>query len=754
MSLRDDALEYHRTGRPGKIEIAATKPLTTQYDLSLAYSPGVAEPCREIAADPDESFRYTARGNMVAVVSDGSAVLGLGAIGPEAAKPVMEGKAVLFKRFAGVDSVDLELKRESIDQFVDAVAALEPSFGGINLEDIRAPECFEIERRLKERMRIPVMHDDQHGTAIITGAGLINACEITDRTLESVRVVVIGAGAAALACTRFFVTLGVVPENVVMFDKDGVLRADDPARDPGQPAMEFATHRDVATFADALADADVLLGLSVGGVVTPDLLSRMAPRPIVFAMANPEPEIDPAAARRARPDVIMATGRSDFPNQVNNVLGFPYIFRGALDVGAREINDEMKIAAARAIARLAREPIPEAVSRVYSHAHMTFGADYILPKPLDPRLITVIAPAVARAAIDTGVARRTIDDWPQYEARLLERIGMGQKLITGTITRARQDPRTVVFPEGTDYEVLKAAAMAADQGVARPILLGPRRRLEDLIARHGLSSLAGATLMDPTEDEHRVSRFADALFARRQRRGLTRAEAVQLMSEPTYFAAGLVEAGEADAMVSGRTRPYPQIVRPALQTIGTREDVSRVSGLYLVNTRQGPYFFADTTVNVDPDLDAFMDIIALTVQRVRDFDLEPVVAVLSYSNFGSAPGEQATRMAEVTELAKRRFPDITIDGEIQANVALDPELLEETYPFSSLVGKRVNTLIFPNLSSGNIAYKLLARLGGGELMGPILTGMRKPVHVLQMGAEAREILQMTAVAVLDAQRHG
>ena len=760
MSLRDDALAYHRDGRPGKIEVAATKPLTTQYDLSLAYSPGVAEPCREIAEDPDASFQYTARGNMVAVVTDGTAVLGLGAIGPEASKPVMEGKAVLFKRFAGVDGIDLELRRESVDQFVEAVAALEPSFGGINLEDIKAPECFEIETRLKRRMNIPVMHDDQHGTAIITGAGLLNACAISQRRVEDCRVVVVGAGAAAVACTRFFVTLGVKREHVVMFDRDGVLSAGDTRRDPGQPGMEFATAREIHTLDEALEGADVLLGLSVGNVVSPEQLRRMADQPVVFAMANPEPEIDPELARKTRRDVIIATGRSDTANQINNVLGFPYIFRGALDVGAREINDEMKIAAARAIARLARDPIPEAVSRVYSHVSMSFGPDYLLPKPLDPRLITTIAPAVAEAAMKTGVARRRITDWPQYEARLLERIGMGQKLITGAIAAARRDPRRVVFPEALDYEVLKAADMAVAQGIAFPVLLGPRGQIRELIHGHELVHLAEALttnpelLIDPRSDHNRRSEFAHALFERRQRRGLTYREAEQLMKDPTYFAAGLVQAAEVDAMVSGRTRTYRQIVRPVLRTIGTAADVGRVSGLYVVNTRRGPYFFADTTVNVDPDLDAIMDIIALTVQRVRDFDVEPVVALLSYSNFGSAPGEQATRMAQATRIAQDRFPDVVIDGEIQANVALDPELLEEIYPFSRLSGKRVNTLIFPNLSSGNIAYKLLARLGGGELLGPILTGTGKPVQVLQMGAEAREILQMTAVAVLDAQRHG
>lgn len=750
MSLQEEALRYHRDGTPGKLEITPTKPLSTQYDLSLAYSPGVAEPCRAIAADPDASFEYTARANMVAVVTDGSAVLGLGDIGPEASKPVMEGKSVLFKRFAGVDSVDLEIRRESIDTFVDTVAALEPSFGGINLEDIKAPECFEIETRLKERMDIPVMHDDQHGTAIITGAALYNACHITGKSPTDLNIVVIGAGAAALACTRFFLTLGVTRERVVMFDKDGILRSNS-ERDLG-PAAEFATSRNIETLDEALDGADVLLGLSAANIVSPEQIKRMAPRPIVFALANPDPEIDPELARSARPDIIIATGRSDTSNQVNNVLGFPYIFRGALDVGAREINDEMKIAAAKAIAALAREPIPEAVSRVYAGEHLAFGPEYLIPKPLDPRLITTIAPAVARAAIETGVARRKITDWPQYEARLLERVGMGQKLITGIIAEARRRPQRVVFPEALDYEVLKAADIAAAQGIAYPILLGPVTEIRGGINRHNLAHLQEAVIMDPAAEEERLERFAQSLFQKRQRRGMTLFNARRLLKEYDYFAAALVEAGEAEAMVSGRTRPYPHVIRPALHVIGTAAQRDRVAGMYVVNTRRGTYFFADTTVNENPDFDALMDIIDLTVERVRGFDVEPVVALLSYSNFGSAPGEQATRMAEATKRAKERFPDITIDGEIQANVALDPELLAENYPFSELVGKRVNTLIFPNLSSGNIAYKLLARLGGGELLGPILSGMAKPVHVLQLGAEAREILQITALAVTDAQK--
>lgn len=757
MGLKEDALAYHGGGRPGKLEIRATKPLSTQYDLSLAYSPGVAEPCREIAADPDASFAYTSRANLVAVITDGTAVLGLGNIGPAASKPVMEGKAVLFKRFAGIDSVDLEITRESVDQFVDALAAMEPSFGGINLEDIKAPECFEIERRLKERLEIPVMHDDQHGTAIIAGAALLNALEIAGKEPEQVRIVVIGAGAAAIACSRFFVSLGVRRDHIRMFDKDGLVH--DGRTDLAPAIAEFAVPAEEGSSAEsvtigaALQGADVMLGLSVGGIVSAEDIAGMAPDPVILALANPDPEIDPDLARTTRPDAIIATGRSDTPNQVNNVLGFPYIFRGALDVGAREINDEMKIAASRAIAALAREPVPETVSRVYSDTGLAFGREYILPKPLDPRLITTIAPAVAQAAIQTGAARRSIPDRPEYEAELLERVGMGQKLVTAVIARARRAPRTVAFPEAEDYEVLKAAEMAATQGIASPVLIGDTGRIAALVEEHGLTALRAAPRLDPVTDETRRCRFAEAYHERRRRRGVTRDLAERLMLEHDYFADALLKAGEVDAVVSGRTRPYPKVLRPALQTIGTNGTVDHVSGLYVVSTAGGTYFFADTTVNVDPDVPAFLDIIGLTIERVRDFDIEPVLALLSYSNFGSAPGEQASRMAEVTERAKERFPEVVLDGEIQANVALDPALIAVNYPFSPLAGRRVNTLIFPNLSSGNIAYKLLAQLGGGELIGPVLSGLARPVQILQMGASAREILQMTAIAVLDAQRH-
>ncbi len=755
MALSDDALSYHGGEKPGKLEIRATKPLSTQYDLSLAYSPGVAEPCRVIAANPDASFAYTARANLVAVITDGSAVLGLGDIGPAAAKPVMEGKAVLFKRFAGVDSIDIEITRTSIDQFVETVASMEPSFGGINLEDIKSPECFEIERRLKERLEIPVMHDDQHGTAIIVGAALINALAIADKRLVEVRIVIVGAGAAAIACSRFFLLLGVKRKNLVLFDKDGLVH--EGRRDLAAEIAPFAraateTNK-LSSIGAALAGADVMLGLSAGGILSAEDIAGMATNPAILALANPDPEIDPAVARATRPDAIIATGRSDTPNQVNNVLGFPFIFRGALDVGAREINDEMKIAAAEAIASLAREPVPDAVNRMYSDTGLTFGREYILPKPLDPRLVTTIAPAVAQAAITTGVARTSIADRPEYEAQLLERVGMGQKLVTAVIARARRRPKRVAYPEAADYEVLKAAEMAAAQGIAHPVLIGNAAEVKALIEHHGLSSLGDAPLLDPGVHDERRRAFADAFHERRRRRGVTIDLAYRLMGEPDYYATELVAAGEVDAIVSGRTRPYPQVLRPALQAIGTGDHVDHVAGLYVVNTRRGTFFFADTTVNVDPTVETFLDIIALTVDRVRDFDIEPVVALLSYSNFGSARGPLSSRIAEVAARAREHFPDVVIDGEIQANVALDPELLATNYPFSALAGRRVNTLIFPNLSSGNIAYKLLEQLGGGELIGPVLSGLKRPVQILQMGASAREILQMTAIAVLDAQRH-
>lgn len=748
----EEALRYHGGDRPGKIEVVASKPLSSQYDLSLAYSPGVAAPCRRIAADPDDSYRYTARGNLVAVVTNGTAVLGLGAIGPRASKPVMEGKGVLFKRFAGIDVFDLEVDADSPAALIETVERLQGGFGGINLEDISAPDCFEVEAELKARCEIPVMHDDQHGTAIISGAALLNSLELAGKRIDDVRVVFVGAGAAGIASARFYISLGVKPENLVMVDLRGVIRRDN--ADPTEPAAAFATARELRTLEDALDGADVMVGLSAGGLVTAQHIDRMAANPIIFALANPDPEIEYSDAIAARPDALVATGRSDQPNQVNNVLGFPYIFRGALDVGAREINEEMKIAATRALARLAREPVPEAVSRVYTEGAISFGRGYLIPKPLDPRLLTTVAPAVARAAIDSGAARYRIEDWARYEAELLERVGIGQKLVSGIINQARQDPRRIIFAEAEDYEVLKAAQIVRAQGIAEPVLLGDGERIAALLSEHNIDGLEDCAIIDPVASRELRRDYAQILYEKRHRKGVTFEDAVSFMADPSYFASAMLHRGDADGLVSGRTREYPKIVRPALRVIGREEGVDRVAGMYIVNSRRGVYFFADTTVNLDPTVDELVDIIALTARTVYFFNMEPVVAVVSHSNFGSARNAESERAAEAVARAKAELPELTIDGEIQANVALDPELLAANYPFSDLVGKRVNTLIFPSLSAGNIAYKLVGALGGAELVGPVLMGMRKPVQVLQLGSNAREIVNMVAITVVEAQNRG
>ncbi|MFP4511013.1 MAG: NADP-dependent malic enzyme [Spirochaetaceae bacterium] len=746
----DDALKYHSSAPAGKLEIAATKPLSTQYDLAAAYSPGVAVPARAIAESEDASYLYTSKGNLVAIATNGTAVLGLGSIGASAAKPVMEGKAVLFKRFAGIDGFDLEVDERDPDAFIDTMVRLEPTFGGINLEDIKAPECFYIERELKRRCNIPVMHDDQHGTAIITGAALLNALVIAGKDIDTIRLVVIGAGAAGLACTRFYHQLGVRREHIVMIDADGVIRAGVTPDD--HPAAEFATTSDVASFDEAIDKADVLLGVSVGGLVKPEHILKMNADPVVFALANPEPEIDYETAVSCRPDVIMATGRSDYPNQVNNVLGFPYIFRGALDVQAREINEAMKIAAAHALARLAREPVPDSVGRAYSSNGLEFSRTYVIPKPLDPRLLTTVAPAVARAAMESGVSRTSISDWDVYETELLERVGIGQKLISGILNQARREPKRVVFAEAEDYDVLKAADISASQQIASPILLGRRDVVEKLIAQHELQSLRAVPCIDPRADNATVQRYARSLYEKRSRKGVTRQEAERLMRDRNYFGLGMLEHGDADAFISGRTREYPSVIRPALQIIEREEGVAKVAGMYIVNAKRGVYFLADTTVNVSPSADDLVDIIGLTARTVRFFDHEPVVAVLSYSNFGSVRDEETRLVAEAVEKARKAYPDLCLDGEIQANFALAPDLLLETYPFSRLNGSRVNTLIFPNLSSGNIAYKLLGEIGGAELVGPILMGMKKPVHILQLGSSIREIVNMVGLSVVEAQR--
>ena len=750
-TTKEEALRYHEEGKPGKIEVVPTKPVSSQYDLALAYSPGVAEPCRAIVENPDDAYRYTAKGNLVAVVTNGSAVLGLGNIGADAAKPVMEGKAVLFKRFAGIDVFDLEIDCADPDAFIEIVRCLEPTFGGINLEDIKSPECFRIEQELKSACSIPVMHDDQHGTAIISGAALMNGLILQKKRIDEVQIVVVGAGAAALACTKFYLLIGAKIENIVIVDRDGVIRKGEV--EESDVRAPFATDRQIRTLGEALAGADVLVGLSAGGIVTPQHIAAMAPNPIIFALANPDPEIDYETAVSTRPDAIVATGRSDWPNQVNNVLGFPFIFRGALDVGAREINEEMKLAAARALADLAREPVPDAVNRAYAGTEFGFGREYLIPKPLDPRLLTTVAPAVARAAIESGVARRTIEDWRQYEVELLSRVGVGQKLVTGILNRARKAPKRVVFAEADTYNVLKAAQIVRDQGIAEPVLLGSKSRIRKLILDHQIEGLDGCEVLNPESEEAMIDEFAQVLYEKRQRKGVTLYDARKAMIDRNYFGCAMLAKGRVDALISGMTKEYPKIIRPALQVIGPQAGVRKVAGMYIVNSSRGVYFFADTTVNLAPTVEDLVDIIGLTARTVRFFDVEPVVAVLSYSNFGSTRAEESDRARAAVEAAKARYPELTIDGEIQANIALDGELLAETYPFSDLVGKKPNTFVFPNLASGNIAYKLLHEIGGAEIIGPVLMGMARPVHILQLGSSVREIVNMTSLAVVEAQRN-
>ncbi|SIN66753.1 NADP-dependent malic enzyme [Algoriphagus halophilus] len=748
---KEDALNYHTQGKAGKIEVIPTKPLSSQMDLALAYSPGVAEPCKEIATDSEKVYKYTAKGNLVGVISNGTAVLGLGDIGPEASKPVMEGKGVLFKKFAGIDVFDIEINEKDPKKLIQTIKSLEPTFGGINLEDIKAPECFEIEETLKKEMKIPVMHDDQHGTAIISGAALLNALELVEKNISDIKLVVNGAGAAAISCTRFYITLGIKKENIVLCDIEGILRSDRPDLDDIR--REFATDRDIYTINDALVGADVFLGLSAGNVISQDQLKLMAANPIVFALANPDPEIAYDLAIAAREDLIMATGRSDHPNQVNNVLGFPYIFRGALDVRATAINEEMKLAAAHAIAKLAKEPVPDIVNKAYGEDKLGFGRFYLIPKPLDPRLITTIAPAVAKAAMDSGVAKSPILDWEAYELELQERIGIDQRLMSVVIARAKKDPKRVVFAEADNRKILKAAQILKDEKIAIPILLGNKERILTLIKENSLD-LQNVTIIDPMEDSKKLSQFADILFAKRQRKGMTYGDASRLVTQRNYFGAMMVETGLADAFISGLTRDYPKTVLPSLHTIGVRPGTKRVAGMYIMNTSKGPYFFSDATVNLNPTAEELVEIIGLTAEAVKFFNIEPRIAVLSYSNFGSAKGDIPDKMAKATAMAKEKYPDLIIEGEMQANVALNDEIQKEMYPFSKLINKKANTLIFPDLSSGNIAYKLLAELGNSEAIGPILLGMNKPVHILQLGSSIREIVNMVAVAVVDAQSNG
>ena len=745
-----DALDYHSQGRPGKIKVVPTKNTKTQRDLSLAYSPGVAEPCLAIKENPEDVYKYTAKGNLVAVISNGTAVLGLGDIGPEAGKPVMEGKGVLFKIFADIDVFDIELNAKGVDDFISVVKALEPTFGGINLEDIKAPECFEIERRLKEELNIPVMHDDQHGTAIISAAALLNALELVNKKIEEVKFVVNGAGAAAIACAKLYIELGARKENMLMLDSKGVLNTGRTGLDAMK--QEFVADTPLNTLEEAMKGADVFIGLSKAGVLTQDMVRSMATQPIVFAMANPDPELTWDDALSTRPDVIMATGRSDYPNQVNNVLGFPFIFRGALDVRSRQINEEMKLAAVRALAALTREPVPDMVTMAYGEKNLSFGPQYIIPKPLDPRLLTRVAPAVARAAMESGVARQPITDWEKYEQELSNRLGLDNYIVRVLNNKARKDPRRVVFAEADNLKVLKAAQIVKDEGIAYPILLGNERKIGQLLLENNID-LKGVPVIDPRSDEmiEKRNRFGELFFEKRQRRGFNIYEAKKIMKERNYFGCMMVETGEADALISGLTRNYPDTIRPALEAIGMEEGVKKVAGMYVILRPQGPLFLADTTVNLNPDAEELADITMLTAREVRQFNVEPRIALLSYSNFGSSRTPEAMMVRDALQIVKAKDPELVVDGEIQASMAFNKEILKDSYPFSPLIEGEVNTLIFPNLSAGNIAYNLLMEVGGFEVIGPVLLGLKKPVHILQLGSSVRQICSMVAMAVMDAQ---
>jgi malate dehydrogenase (oxaloacetate-decarboxylating)(NADP+) len=745
---KKDILEYHSGGRPGKIEVIPSKPANTQRDLSIAYSPGVAVPCMEIHENKENVYKYTAKGNLVAVISNGTAVLGLGDIGPEASKPVMEGKGLLFKIYADIDVFDIELNATDTEAFIQAVKAMEPTFGGINLEDIKAPDCFEIERRLKEELSIPIMHDDQHGTAIIAGAALLNALELAGKPLDSVRVVFNGAGASAISCARLFEALGVKRENIVMLDSKGVIRKGAEITDENK--LYFATSLNLTTLEDAMKNADVFVGLSKGNVVNADMIRSMADNPVVFALANPDPEIPYDEAISARPDVIVATGRSDHPNQVNNVLGFPYIFRGALDVRATKINEEMKLAAVKALADLAKQPVPDVVNVVYNDAGISFGPKYIIPKPVDPRLIYTVAPAVAKAAVESGVARNPITDWDGYVEELKKRLGLYDKFTRMIMEKARQSPKRVVFAEGTELKVLKAAQIVHDEGFAYPVLLGNREEMERMMAENGLD-MPKAKLMDIYEEKELRARFAELFYNKRKRKGVTAKDAEKRMRDRNYFGMMLVETGEADAFIGGHTRKYVEVIKPAMEIIGTSPQAKRLAGMYVLPTKKGPLFLADTTVNINPSVEEIIDITLSAASTVRGFNMTPRIALLSYSNFGAGTGEMAEKMRKATAILQRDYPDLIVDGEMQANFAVNNEMLSEVFPFSNLVGKAANTLIFPDLASGNIAYKLLQSYGVGDAIGPILMGINKPVHILQIGCSVREMVSMAAVAVVDCQ---
>ncbi|MDO6761040.1 NADP-dependent malic enzyme [Tamlana sp. 2_MG-2023] len=750
-SKRREALIYHAEPTPGKIKVVPTKKYATQRDLSLAYSPGVAEPCLEIEKDKENAYKYTAKGNLVAVISNGTAVLGLGNIGPEASKPVMEGKGLLFKIFADIDVFDIEVDTENVEEFIATVKNIAPTFGGINLEDIKAPGAFEIERRLKAELDIPVMHDDQHGTAIISAAALINALEIADKKIEEVKIVISGAGAAAISCSRLYQAFGAKRENMVMLDSKGVIRDD---RDNlTSEKAEFATHRKIDTLDEAMVDADVFIGLSMANIVSPEMLLAMAKRPIVFAMANPDPEVKYDIAIATRKDIIMATGRSDHPNQVNNVLGFPFIFRGALDVRATKINEAMKMAAVKALAQLAKEPVPEQVNIAYGETRLTFGKDYIIPKPFDPRLIAEVPPAVAKAAMESGVAKEPITDWEGYKDTLRERLGSDNKLVRLLLNRAKLDPKRVVYAEADQLAVIKAAQIAYEEGVAIPILLGRRETIKNLMVEIEFDA-EDVLIIDPKSEEEneRKDKYAKVYWEQRKRRGVTYYAAQRLMRERNYFAAMMVNEGDADALISGYSRNYPTVVKPMLELIGMDKGVNRVATTNVMMTKRGPLFLSDTSINIDPDAKELTKIAQMTSKVVKMFGMKPVIAMISYSNFGSSPSPKASKVREAVANLHRFNPDLIVDGELQTDFALNDEMLKEKFPFSKLVGEKVNTLIFPNLDSANITYKLLKELNEAESIGPIMMGMRKPVHILQLGASVDEIVNMTAMAVIDAQQ--
>ena len=749
-SKKKEALLYHEKPSPGKIKVVPTKKYATQRDLSLAYSPGVAEPCLEIEKDPKNAYKYTAKGNLVAVISNGTAVLGLGDIGPEASKPVMEGKGLLFKIFADIDVFDIEVDTKDVDAFIETVKNIAPTFGGINLEDIKAPEAFEIEQRLKKELDIPVMHDDQHGTAIISAAALLNALELANKKIEEVTIVISGAGAAAISCTKLYKSFGAKASNIVMTDSKGVIRKDREVL--SSEKAEFATDRDLYSLEDALKDADVFIGLSMANLVSPEMLKSMRPNPIVFAMANPDPEIDYDLAIKTREDVIMATGRSDHPNQVNNVLGFPFIFRGALDVRATAINEDMKMAAVTALANLAKDPVPEQVNIAYGKTRLNFGKDYIIPKPFDPRLIAKIPPAVAKAAIKSGVAREPIKDWDLYTDTLLERMGNDNKLVRLLLDRAKSNPKRVVFAEGDHLDVLKAAQTVLDEGIAVPVLLGHKPIILELMTELDFDP-SEVEIIDPKTDEEkdRREKYAQKYWKEKSRKGITLYGARRRMRERNYFAAMMVKEGDADALLSGYSRSYPTVVKPMLDLIGLAKGATRIAALNVMITEKGPLFISDTSINIDPSATQLAKIAQMTAKTVEMFGLDPVIAMISYTNFGSSNHPSATKVRDAVAFLHKYYPHLTVDGELQMDFALNKTMRKDKFPFSKLNGKKVNTLIFPNLDAANSTYKMLKELNGSDSIGPIMMGMKSPVHILQLGASVDEIINMAAVAVVDAQ---